>query len=263
MTVARLEVDHVTKVYDLKGEPFVAVEDIHFTVKDREFVSLLGPSGCGKSTVLSIVVGLTKPTYGGVVLDGREVDGPGPDRGVVFQKPALLPWMTVLENILFALRTTAERSGEEEQKRVALQFLELVGLKGSEHKYPKELSGGMKQRVGIARALAIDPKVLLMDEPLSALDALTRFRLQEEILRIWESYSKTVLMVTHDIDEALFLSDRVVMMTKGPKAKIKEVLEVPFERPRERDEILEDQRYYSLRNRLLKNLREEMYYSGS
>jgi nitrate/nitrite transport system ATP-binding protein len=221
-----------------------------------EFVCVIGHSGCGKSTVLSIVMGLNEATEGGVILAGREVTGPGTDRGVVFQTPALLPWLTARDNVLLAVEQVGGRHGRAERRRLADRYLAQVGLEGVADRYPDEMSAGMRQRVGIARAFALEPKVLLLDEPFSLLDALTRMELQDELMRLWEEARKTVLMVTHDVDEALFLSDRIVMMTSGPAATVGEILSVPFPRPRLRADVLNHPDYYRLRDQLVVFLEE-------
>jgi NitT/TauT family transport system ATP-binding protein len=225
-----LTVEGVTKRFDVDGTAIVALAGIALAVEAGEFVCLLGPSGCGKSTLLRIVAGLIPPTTGTVRLEGRPVTGPGPDRAVVFQDYALFPWMTVRDNVEFGL---AARGVEpERRRRVALELLRAVGLAEFAGKYPHHLSGGMKQRVSIARALAVDPALLLMDEPFGALDAQTRYVMQQELLRIWRAYRKTVLFVTHSIDEALYLGDRVVIMTARP-GRVKAELRVAQERPRD------------------------------
>jgi len=226
---------------------------IDLTIRKGEFVTLIGHSGCGKSTLLNLVAGLLKPTLGAILLAGKHVDGPGPDRGVVFQNHSLLPWLTCYQNVHLAV----ERVFKDRLKERTHAALELVGLSHAEHKYPHQVSGGMKQRVGIARALAIEPKVLLLDEPFGALDALTRATLQDELMRIVAKTGATVLMVTHDVDEAVLLSDRVVMMSNGPAARLGEVLEVPLDRPRERLRLAHDPRFMDLRAAVLEFLHEK------
>jgi nitrate/nitrite transport system ATP-binding protein len=223
---------------------------IDLTIRKGEFVTLIGHSGCGKSTLLNLVAGLIKPTRGAILLAGKHVEGPGPDRGVVFQNHSLLPWLTCYENVHLAV----ERVFKADLRKKAQAALELVGLSHAEQKYPHQISGGMKQRVGIARALAIEPKVLLLDEPFGALDALTRATLQDELMRIVGQTGATVLMVTHDVDEAVLLSDRVVMMSNGPSARIGEILEVPLPRPRERLRLAHDPRFMDLRAAVLEFL---------
>jgi nitrate/nitrite transport system ATP-binding protein len=235
------------------GMSFAASEiltGIDLTIRKGEFVTLIGHSGCGKSTLLNLVAGLIKPTRGAILLAGKHVDGPGPDRGVVFQNHSLLPWLTCFQNVHLAV----ERVFKDRLRERTHAALALVGLTHAEHKYPHQISGGMKQRVGIARALAIEPKVLLLDEPFGALDALTRATLQDELMRIVGQTGATVLMVTHDVDEAVLLSDRVVMMSNGPSARIGEVLEVPLPRARERLRLAHDPRFMDLRAAVLEFL---------
>ncbi|UFP92886.1 ABC transporter ATP-binding protein [Gloeobacter morelensis] len=249
-----LELSYISKIFPTPKGPFVALKDVALKIRKGEFIALLGHSGCGKSTLLNIVAGLSKASAGGVILEGKETDEPGPDRMVVFQNYALLPWLTAYENVHLAVRSTMPGAPESERRSVAERYLALVGLAAKADKRPGEISGGQKQRVAIARALATRPKVLLLDEPFGALDALTREEMQEEVLKIWEADRTTVLMVTHEIDEAILMADRIVMMTNGPAATIGEVFEVPFARPRSRAEILEDPAYYTLRNRILEFL---------
>ncbi len=223
---------------------------IDLTIRKGEFVTLIGHSGCGKSTLLNLVAGLLKPSAGVLILAEREIAGPGPDRGVVFQNHSLLPWLTCSENVYLAV----ERVFSDRRRERTRAALELVGLSHAANKYPHQISGGMKQRVGIARALAMEPKVLLLDEPFGALDALTRATLQDEVMRIVARTGSTVLMVTHDVDEAVLLSDRVVMMTNGPAARIGEVLPVNLPRPRERLALAHDARFMDLRAAVLEFL---------
>jgi nitrate/nitrite transport system ATP-binding protein len=234
----------------MKFGAFEALACIDLTVEKGEFVTLIGHSGCGKSTLLNLVAGLLTPTDGGIILAEREIAGPGPDRGVVFQNHSLLPWLTCYENVYLAV----ERVFQKDLKQRTDAALELVGLAHAAAKYPNQISGGMKQRVGIARALAMEPKVLLLDEPFGALDALTRATLQDELLRIVDRTGTTVLMVTHDVDEAVLLSDRVVMMTNGPAARIGEVMDVRLARPRKRLELAHDARFMELRAAVLEFL---------
>ncbi len=236
---------------------FIAIEDINLDIQHNTFVSIIGPSGCGKSTLLNIIAGLSSATSGTVSINGQIVDKPGPDRGMVFQNYALMPWMTVEDNIKFAVETVYPKIPAKQQKRIIQEKIQLVGLQGAEKKHPHELSGGMRQRVGIARALAINPQILLMDEPFGALDALTRGFLQEEIERIWEKQRKTAIMITHSIDEALLLSDRIVMMTKGPAARIDKVLKVPFSRPRNRTVVENHPAYLKLKQDMENHLYRE------
>src|SRR6478672_5702213 len=241
LTTAMIEIDHVSQVFQTSArQDHLALSDISLTVEDGAFVSILGPSGCCKSTLLYIVGGFVNPTSGVARMKGRTITGPGPDRGPVFQEFALFPWKTVLGNVMYGPRQQGVRTPEAEAQSRAL--IEMVGLKGYENFYPKELSGGMKQRVALARTLAYHPEVLLMDEPFGALDAHTRTRLQNDLLNIWERDRKTVLFVTHSVDEAVFLSDKVVMMSKSP-GRIREVIDIDLPRPRRRSELLLDPRY--------------------
>ena len=247
-----LVVENLTKAYPTPGgEQFVVLDDIHLTVRENEFVSLIGHSGCGKSTLLKIVAGLERATSGLVKLEGREIRKPGCDRMMVFQNYSLLPWLTVRENIRLAVDEVLKGLPNAEKVSIVNEHLAMVNLTAAANKYPDEISGGMKQRVGIARAIAIRPKMLLMDEPFGALDALTRGKLQRQVLDIWESHRQAVMMVTHDVDEALYMSDRIVMMTNGPAAKIGEILEVPFAHPRDRQQLRESSEYFELRNHAL------------
>lgn len=248
-----LSIEAVGKTFETKQGDFVALTNIDLQMRNGEFVTLIGHSGCGKSTLLNLVAGLLKPTGGTILLADKHVDGPGPDRGVVFQNHSLLPWLTCFDNVYLAV----ERVFVKERKERAHAALELVGLAHAEHKYPHEISGGMKQRVGIARALALEPKVLLLDEPFGALDALTRATLQDELMRIVEKTGATVLMVTHDVDEAVLLSDRVVMMTNGPAATIGDLLQVDLQRPRQRLALAHDARFMDLRAAVLEFLYEK------
>jgi len=245
-----LRIENVGMTFETRKGDFVALERIDLAVRKGEFVSLIGHSGCGKSTLLNLVAGLLLPTAGGLLLAEREIAGPGPDRGVVFQNHSLLPWLTCFDNVYLAVERVFpdEKNILRERTHNALA---MVGLTHAEAKYPNEISGGMKQRVGIARALAIEPKMLLLDEPFGALDALTRANLQDELLKIVDKTGATVLMVTHDVDEAVLLSDRIVMMTNGPAARIGGVLEVDLPRPRERLALAGDRRYIELRTTVM------------
>jgi nitrate ABC transporter ATP-binding subunit len=246
-----LELWNITKSYPTPGGEAVIVRDFNLNIQEGEFVTLIGHSGCGKSTVLSMVAGLNEKTKGGIILAGREIDGPGPDRGVVFQAPCLFPWMTALENVLLGVEEVRRHESPLQHRLIAERYLTLVGLGDAIHKKPAELSAGMRQRVGLARAFALNPKMLLLDEPFGMLDSLTRLELQDVLLELWAQDRKTALMVTHDVDEALFLSDRVAMMTSGPAATLGAVLEVPFARPRGRKDVLEHPDYYRLREKLI------------
>jgi nitrate/nitrite transport system ATP-binding protein len=258
-----LEMWQLTKTYPAPAGEAVIVRDFDLVLEKGEFVSLIGHSGCGKSTVLSMVAGLTDATAGGITVAGREIEGPGPDRGVVFQAPCLLPWMTAVENVVLGVAQVYPRLSAKAHREIAGYYLDLVGLGDALDKHPSELSGGMRQRVGIARAFAISPKVLLLDEPFGMLDSLTRMELQEVLLELWSRDKKTALMVTHDVDEALFLSDRVAMMTNGPAARLGGVLEVPFARPRDRQAVLEHPVYYDLREQLIGFLEGQSHGHGA
>ncbi len=249
-----LRIEGVSKVYATPEGPYPVLDDISLTVNEGEFVCLIGHSGCGKSTLLDMVSGFKKPTEGTVWLQSQPIREPGPDRMVVFQNYALLPWLTAYDNVYLAVDAVSPKLKKRDKAAIVNEHLALVGLTEAAHKKPKELSGGMKQRVSIARALALRPKVLILDEPFGALDPITREELQEELLKIWADHKVTVLMITHDIDEALFLGDRLVMMTNGPSAKIGEVLDLPFERPRERTRLMEQPEYYDLRNHAMEFL---------
>lgn len=251
-----LECWKLNKSFPTPRGPYVAVQDFDLNVAEGEFVSLIGHSGCGKSTVLSMVAGLAEKTGGAIILADKEVRGAGPDRGVVFQSPCLLPWLTALDNVLLGVNQVYPTASKAERQAIAEHYLEVVGLGDSLHKRPDELSGGMRQRVGIARAFALSPKMLLLDEPFGMLDQLTRFELQQVLLDLWAQDRKTALMVTHDVDEALFLSDRIVMMTNGPAAKVGAILEVNFPRPRDRQAVMEHPDYYRLREELIGFLEE-------
>ena len=247
-----LQINDVGMTFPTRRGPFVALRNISLTVQRGEFVSLIGHSGCGKSTLLNLVAGLTTPTAGVLLLEDRELKGPGPDRGVVFQNHSLLPWLSCLDNVLLAVERVFGDAETKPQLRARAQAaLELVNMGPAAAKRPHEISGGMKQRVGIARALAMEPKMLLMDEPFGALDALTRARLQDELTKIVATTGATVMMVTHDVDEAVLLSDRIVMMTNGPAATIGEVLRVDLPRPRNRVELVEDRAYVQYRKEVI------------
>jgi len=252
MTDKFLRIENVGQTFKTKRGPFVALRDINLTVARGECIALIGHSGCGKSTLLNLIAGLTRPTTGGLILAEREIAGPGPDRAVVFQNHSLLPWLTCFDNVYLAVERVFGKSETKAQLRDRTHAaLALVGLSHAEQKYPHEISGGMKQRVGIARALSMEPKVLLMDEPFGALDALTRAHLQDELLKIVAATGSTVVMVTHDVDEAVLLADRIVMMTNGPAATIGEVLTVDLPRPRDRMALAEDPTYHAYRTAVL------------
>ena len=257
MAEACLVVAGVSKSYGDRKASSCVLESIDFDVAEGEFVTLIGPSGCGKSTLLNMIAGLVLPDAGSIVLDGRPITRPGSDRGVVFQQHVLLPWMTAYENVRFGLDCTMADRPALERHELALHYLKVVHLEEAKDKRPGQLSGGMQQRVGIARAFAIQPKVLLLDEPFGSLDALTRLSLQDHLLDAWESERKTVVMVTHDVDEAIVLSDRILVMSHGPAAGIKQQLTVPFPRPRDKERLLRDTDYYELRASLLSILTRE------
>jgi len=253
MTTAFLRVEELTRKFPApRGEESLIVfENINFEIEEGEFVCIIGHSGCGKSTIMNILAGLDAPTSGYVFMDGREISGPALDRGVIFQNHSLLPWRSALGNVMLAVRAKWPEWSRKKVREHSLQFIEMVGLKGAEHRRPAQLSGGMRQRVGIARAFAINPKLLLMDEPFGALDALTRGLIQEELIRLWSQTNQTVFMITHDVDEAILLSDRVLLMSNGPSAKIAESVKIDIPRPRERREIVHHPRYYQIRNHLV------------
>ena len=258
---AYLQIDHLSKTFTRGSLETEVLHDITLTVMKGDYVSIIGHSGCGKSTLLNIVAGLLPATLGGVLLENREVNEPGPDRAVVFQNHSLLPWLTVYDNVSLAVNKVfgATKSRAERHDWV-LHNLDLVQMGHARDKRPAEISGGMKQRVGLARALAMEPKVLLLDEPFGALDALTRAHLQDSVMAIHAKLGNTVLMITHDVDEAVLLSDRIVMMTNGPSARIGEVLEVPLARPRKRLSLAADPTYLRCRQRVLEFLYERHRY---
>src|SRR5438093_9924542 len=250
------ELSNLTKIYATSKGPAVIVKDFDLRIGKGEFVCLIGHSGCGKSTVLSMVAGLNEITGGGIILAGKELVGAGPDRGVVFQSPCLLPWLTAYENVRLGVDQVFHTASQAERHQIAEYYLSVVGLAEAMHKKPAELSQGMKQRVGIARAFALSPKLLLLDEPFGMLDSLTRFELQQVLIELWRRDKKTALMVTHDVDEALFLADRIVMMTNGPAAHVGDILDVHFPRPRHRKDVMEHPDYYRLREYLITFLEE-------
>lgn len=243
-----LVIENVSKIYPTSTGPYTVLDGVELSVREGEFVCLIGHSGCGKSTLLNMVSGFNTPSDGEVRLQSNAITEPGPDRMMVFQNYCLLPWLTAFENVFLAVDSVFPDKPTAHKKAIVKEHLAMVGLTEAADKKPSQLSGGMKQRVAIARALSIRPQVLILDEPFGALDAITKEELQEELLKIWQDHKVTVLMITHDIDEALFLADRLVMMTNGPAAKIGEILDIPFSRPRNRARIMEDPEYYNLRN---------------
>src|SRR6266481_6627071 len=254
---AYLKLDHIDKSFSRGNATTEVLKEINLTIDKGEYVSIIGHSGCGKSTLLNIVAGLTRATNGCVLLENREVNDPGPDRAVVFQNHSLLPWLTVYDNVRLAVdKVFSGAKSRAERHAWVMHNLDLVQMAHAKDKRPAEISGGMKQRVGLARALAMEPKVLLLDEPFGALDALTRAHLQDSVMAIHQKLRNTVLMITHDVDEAVLLSDRIVMMTNGPAARIGEVLDVPLARPRRRLELSANATYLKCRQRVLEFLYE-------
>ncbi len=252
MTTKYIEIQGVEQTFKTRKGPFCALQNINLTVAKGEFVALIGHSGCGKSTLLNLIAGLTTPTQGALLCANREISGPGPERAVVFQNHSLLPWLTCHENVYLAVERVFGATENRTQLKARTEAaLAMVGLSAAAQKRPGEISGGMKQRVGIARALCMEPKVLLLDEPFGALDALTRAKLQDELLQIVATTQSTVVMVTHDVDEAVLLSDRIIMMTNGPAATIGEVLKVDLPRPRSRVALAEDVRYLGYRKSVI------------
>lgn len=250
-----LSIENVGMEFETKRGRFEALKGVNLNVDEGEFISLIGHSGCGKSTLLNMIAGLLFPTMGGVILQNREIKGAGPERAVVFQNHSLLPWLTCFENVYLAVeRVFGASEAKSQLKERTHQALKLVGLSHAEQKHPNEISGGMKQRVGIARAIAMQPKILLLDEPFGALDALTRAKLQDELMVIVAELKSTVVMVTHDVDEAVLLSDRIVMMTNGPAATIGEIVSVTLPRPRQRLELVADPAYIACRKQVLEFL---------
>lgn len=257
MTTKHLELTQVSIDFPTPKGPFTALTDVNLKIAKGEFISLIGHSGCGKSTVLNIVAGLHQATQGGVILDGSEVRTPGPERAVVFQNHSLLPWLSVYKNVELAVKQTMKGKNKQEVRDWVMHNLELVHMTHALDKLPSEISGGMKQRVGIARALSMEPKVLLMDEPFGALDALTRAHLQDSLMEIHADLGNTVIMITHDVDEAVLLSDRIVMMTNGPAATVGEILNIKLDRPRERLALADNPEYNHYRHEVLTFLYEK------
>ena len=249
-----VELSNLAKIYPSPKGPAVIVKDFNLNIQKGEFITLIGHSGCGKSTVLSMLAGLNDISDGGIILAGKELSGAGPDRGVVFQSPSLLPWLTAFENVMLGVEQVFFTASKDERREIVEYYLTVVGLGDAMHKRPAELSQGMRQRVGIARAFALKPKMLLLDEPFGMLDSLTRYELQQVLVDLWSKNNITALMVTHDVDEALFLSDRVVCMTDGPAAEVGDILNVNFPRPRERKAVMQHPDYYKLREHLIEFL---------
>ena len=250
---AYLQVEALTKTYPAPrgGKPLAVFENVNFVINKGEFICVIGHSGCGKSTILNILAGLDEASSGVVIMDGREISGPSLDRGVVFQSHALMPWLSVMKNIAFAVKSRWPDWSKAAIQEHCQKFIDLVGLSGSEHKKPAELSGGMRQRVGIARAFSIQPKMLLLDEPFGALDALTRGVIQDELLNICTTTEQTVFMITHDVDEAILLADKIFLMSNGPRARIAEIVLNTLPRSRTRNDIHKDPQYYRIRNHLV------------
>lgn len=246
-----LNCNDLAKIYPTPNGPYTVIEGLNLKVKEEEFISVIGHSGCGKTTVLSMIAGLNEISKGAVLVSGRPITGPGPDRGVVFQAPSLLPWMTVLENVMLGVNRVYKHGTKQQRIDIARYYLNKVGLGNSIYKKANELSQGMQQRVGIARAFALKPKVLLLDEPFGMLDSLTRAQLQDVLIEVWSKEKITAVMVTHDVDEAVLLSDRVIMLTGGPFAKVGDIAHIDLERPRDRKQVLDDPKFYEHRKHLL------------
>ncbi|MEM1259488.1 MAG: ABC transporter ATP-binding protein [Bacteroidota bacterium] len=246
-----LDVRDLKKVYPTPKGDYVVLEHLNLQILKEEFVTIIGHSGCGKTTMLSMIAGLNEITGGKISVLGNPIKGPGPDRGVIFQAPSLMPWMTALQNVLLGVNRVFPHATKSQRKDIAKYYLQKVGLESAFNKKTTELSQGEQQRVGIARAFAIKPKVLLLDEPFGMLDSLTRGELQDTLIEIWNKEKITAVMITHDVDEAIFLADRVVMMTSGPRAKIGDVLKIGFERPRSRKAVLDHEEYYKYRKHLI------------
>ena len=246
-----VNVEGLSKVYPSKQQDTVVFEHVNIGIDKGEFVCIIGHSGCGKSTILNVLAGLDEPTTGVVTMDGKEVSGPSLDRGVVFQNYSLLPWLSTIENVNFGVRSRFPKWTKKQVADHSTKFLSMVGLSEALDKKPSELSGGMRQRVSIARAFATSPKLLLLDEPFGALDALTRGVIQDELIKIWGETQQTVFMITHDVDEAILLADRILLMSNGPNARVAESVKIDIPRPRNRANIIEDQNYYKIRNYLV------------
>lgn len=246
-----VSVENLSKIYPSKDGDVTVFDNVNIGIKKGEFVCIIGHSGCGKSTIMNVLAGLDEPTNGSVIMDGKEISGPSLDRGVVFQNYSLLPWLTTLQNVSFGVAARNPSWGKAKVDEHSTHYLDMVGLSAALKKKPSELSGGMRQRVSIARAFATSPKLLLLDEPFGALDALTRGVIQEELLKIWSETQQTVFMITHDVDEAILLADHILLMSNGPNARVAESVKINIERPRKRAEIIEDPAYYKIRNHLV------------
>lgn len=246
-----LDIKNLGKIYPTPKGEYVVLQNLNLQVMKEEFVSIIGHSGCGKSTLLTMLAGLNTISGGEILLDGKEIKKPGPDRGVVFQSPSLFPWMTAIENVLLGVGQVFQHASKKQRIDICKYYLDRVGLADSFHKKAKDLSQGMQQRVGIARAFALKPKILLLDEPFGMLDSLTRAELQQVLVEVWNKEKITAIMVTHDVDESIFLADRVIMMTSGPKAQIGDILNVPIERPRTHRQVIEHPDYYKYRGHLI------------
>ncbi len=258
-----VEISNLVKSYpNPYGEDFRVVEDFNLNIRQGEFISLIGHSGCGKSTVLTMLAGLNEISEGGIIVGDREIDGPGPDRAVVFQAPCLMPWLSAYGNVMLGVKSVYPHASKAEQKQIVEHSLSVVGLADAMKKLPKELSGGMQQRVGIARAIALQPKVLLLDEPFGRLDSLTRMELQDVIIDILARENLTAMIVTHDVDEAVFMADRCVMMSNGPKAGVGEIMEIDFARPRNREVVFNDPKFFEYREHLLAFLEQRSHIKG-
>lgn len=251
-----LDIQNLTKIYPTPKGEYIVLENLNLQVKKEEFVSIIGHSGCGKSTLLTMIAGLNSISGGEILLDGKAIKKPGPDRGVVFQSPSLLPWMTALQNVLLGVEQVFPHASKSERTEICKYYLDKVGLGDSFHKKANELSQGMQQRVGIARAFALKPKILLLDEPFGMLDSLTRSELQEVLVEVWNKEKITAIMITHDVDESIFLADRVIMMTSGPRAQIGDILNIAIERPRSHRETIEHPDYYKYRGHLINFLEQ-------
>jgi nitrate/nitrite transport system ATP-binding protein len=258
-----VEISNLVKEYpNPYGDDFRVVEDFNLNIREGEFISLIGHSGCGKSTILTMLAGLNEISDGGIIVGNKEIDGPGPDRAVVFQAPCLMPWMTAFGNVMLGVKNIYPHADKATQKQIVEHALSVVGLGDAMKKYPREMSGGMQQRVGIARAIALQPRVLLLDEPFGRLDSLTRMELQDVIIDILAREKLTAMIVTHDVDEAVFMADRCVMMSNGPKAGVGEIMEIDFARPRDRKEVFNDPAFFQYREHLLAFLEQRAHLKG-